>query len=813
MAKLILKISFIFVLLIMFSIQGSTGLGQKNQIQSNQTQLNIEEPSQNLSLDPDFGKIPLYFIPNEGQVDERAFFYAKASRYTLWLTKEGFVFDSARKIKKEGTKTLRRSPGDNDDPENFKFERDVSRLAFINANTKPEVVPSNDKAHKVNYFIGNDKSTWHTNIKTSRAVLYRELYPNIDLKVYGIEKQIEYDFVVRPGGQVSDISFEYKDIEKTRIDKEGNLVITTDFGELEHAKPVCYQVIKRERVKVEAKFKKIENNTYGFCVEEYNRDYELTIDPLVLMYSTFLGGSGSDECESIAIDSTGAIYVAGYTRSMDFPTEGSIQLSNAGGWSDAFIAKINASGTALVYSTYLGGAEQELPRDLAVDSEGAAYVMGATTSIDYPVKNPFQKMNGGGMDTFITKINASGSALVYSTYLGGNDDDSGNGIAVDSKGAAYMTGESSSTNFPTKNPIPGAYSGGGSKAFITKINASGSALVYSTLLGGADGNGGSDIAVDSESAVYVTGFTTSSNFPIKNPIQKNRAGGDDAFITKINSSGSALVYSTYLGGAESDQSYGIAVDSKGAAYVTGWTESSDFPTKNPIQRSIKGDRGVFVTKINSVGKKILYSTYLGGSEEEWPDDIAVDSEGAAYVIGRTRSEDFPIQDPIQRSKLGAWSDAFVTKVNSSGSALVYSTYLGGSNGAEGFSIAVDATGMAYITGITSSTDFPVKDPLQKKNAGGNDVFIAKLASFEGIRIVSWNILDYPDMNQEPREEYFRSLLEILDPDILVVQEMASAAGVDQFLKDVLNHKPPRLYKAASFFDGPDTDNALFSKIV
>jgi endonuclease/exonuclease/phosphatase family metal-dependent hydrolase len=314
--------------------------------------------------------------------------------------------------------------------------------------------------------------------------------------------------------------------------------------------------------------------------------------------------------------------------------------------------------------------------------------------------------------------------------------------------------------------------------------------------------------VDFEGAAYVTGHTASSKFPTKNPIQDSRAG---SFITKINNSGSALVYSTYLGGTNTDQAYAIAVDSKGAAYVTGWTESSDFPTKNPFQKSLKGERDVYITKISSSGEKILYSTYLGGSIEEWPDDIAVDSEGAAYVIGNTYSEDFPLMNPIQSSKPGPGSDAFVTKMSPSGNVLVYSTYLSGSESADGHGIAVDAKGTVYVTGKTSSTDFPLKNPLQKKNEGEGDVFVAKLSSFEGIRVVSWNILDYPDMNEEPREEYFHNLLNVLNPDILVVQEMASATGVSQFLKEVLNPKKPKLYKAASFFDGPDTDNALFYK--
>jgi len=608
MARLSLKILFLFVLLILLSIQGSTNLEQQNQIQPNQRQLKNEELSPSLKLNPDFGKIPLYFVPNQGQVDETALFYAKTSRYTLWLTKEGLVFDR------------RLSPRDMDEPEDVAYERDVSRLVFLNANRNPEVIPKDDTEHKVNYFIGSDESKWQTNIQTSRAVLYKELYPNIDLKVYGVEKQIEYDFVVKPGGEVSDIRFEYKEVEKTRIDKDGSLIIKTKFGEIKHAKPVCYQVIRGERVEIQAEFMKIGDNNYGFKVKGYNRNYELVIDPVVLVYSTYLGGSGNE----------------------------------------------NGFG-------------------IAVDSEGAAYVTGDTESNDFPTKSPFQGTKAGSMNAFIAKVDSSGSALIYSTYLGGSLEDSGFGIAVDSEGAAYVTGRTSSIDFPTQNPI-----------------------------------------------------------------QETNAGCLDTFITKVNASGSALIYSTYLGGFEYDPGYGIAVDSEGAAYVIGWTFSSDFPTQNPIQGS-----------------------FGGGDYGEY--------------------------------------DAFIAKVNSSGSALIYSTYLGGSDDDKGRGIAVDSEGTAYLTGQTSSTNFPVMNPFQKNYAGGEDVFIAKLASFEGIRIVSWNILDYPDSNEEPREEYFRSILKILNPDVLVVQEMASAAGVDQFLNEVLNHETPRLYKAASFFDGPDTDNALFYK--
>jgi endonuclease/exonuclease/phosphatase family metal-dependent hydrolase len=319
---------------------------------------------------------------------------------------------------------------------------------------------------------------------------------------------------------------------------------------------------------------------------------------------------------------------------------------------------------------------------------------------------------------------------------------------------------------------------------------------------------GIGIEVDSEGAVYVRGYTESVDFPTQNPIQGSYGGQGDTFITKINSSGKKLIYSTYLGGSGWDWCWGIAVDSEGAAYVTGNTESRDFPTKNAIQGSNAGGyQDAFITKINSSGSALIYSTYLGGSAEDNGTDIAVDSEGAAYVTGQTESEDFPTKNPIQRTNAGG-SDIFIAKVNSSGSALIYSTYFGGSYEDGGWGTAVDSEGAVYVSGFTESYDFPTKNPIQENNAGQRDAFITKIDTSERIRIVSWNILDYPDLNGEPREEYFQSVLEYLSPDILVVQEMTSFYGVDQFLKNIL--KPiSKKYKAANFFDGPDTDNALF----
>ncbi len=404
-----------------------------------------------------------------------------------------------------------------------------------------------------------------------------------------------------------------------------------------------------------------------------------------------------------------------------------LQASITGNY-DVFVSKINPSGTALVYSTYLGGSSADLGYGIAVDSMGNAYITGSTCSTDFPTKNPLQPNYGGGndpycADAFVTKINAAGSALVYSTYLGGSGSDEGSGIAVDSAGHAYVTGGTQSTDFPTMNPLqPGLL--GYRDAFVAKINAAGSALLYSTYLGGSSGDGGEAIAVDSAGHAYVVGYTDSTGFPTKNPLQPAYGGNVDAFVAKINAGGSALLYSTYLGGSDGDQGSGIAVDGAGNAYVTG-TAGRDFPTVNPLQPAYGGAADAFVAKINTVGSALVYSTYLGGSGAEQGIGIAVDSAGSAHVTGWTYSADFPLAGTLQKYYRGR-GDAFVARFNPTGSAFVYSTYLGGYRTDVGIGIAVDSAGNAYVTGGTSSTNFPTMNPLQPSNQGGVDAFVAKI---------------------------------------------------------------------------------------
>jgi Beta-propeller repeat len=394
----------------------------------------------------------------------------------------------------------------------------------------------------------------------------------------------------------------------------------------------------------------------------------LVIDP-VLSFSSYLGGQGGDRGYGIALDPAGNVYITGETRSANFPIMNALQSSYGGDRNDAFVTKLNPSGTAILYSTYLGGSGGETGYDIAVDSTGNAYVTGTTYSTNFPTTpGALQRTIASGDEGFVSKLNAEGNALVYSTFLGGSGGDDASGIALDSSGNAYVTGGTDSANFPTAGAFQRTKGAGQSEdVFVTKINSQGSALVFSTYLGSSEPEGGFGIAIDSNGSAYVTGITISPGFPTTpGAFQASYAGEGDAFVTKLNPQGSALAYSTFLGGRSVDHGFRIAVDSSGNAFLTGVTVSTNFPTANPLQPTSAGRDDAFVTKLNSSGTALRYSTYFGGADEDAGFDIAIDVLGNAYVTGTTTSMNFPLSAPLQATRQGN-RDAFFTKLSPSGS--------------------------------------------------------------------------------------------------------------------------------------------------
>jgi hypothetical protein len=693
-----------------------------------------------------YGKLPLSFEANHGQADGQVKFLSRTGGYTLFLTADEAVLalrgSAAKRAAPKGASgfggamvSLKRYPDTNPNPDTnphpatpHSMTGGVLRMKLRNANPAAKVSGLDELAGTSNYFIGNDPAKWRTNVPTYAKVKYEGIYSGIDLVYYGNQRRLEYDFIVAPGGDPRRIAFDIRGAKRIRQDVQGDLVFKMGEDEIRWRKPVAYQGKDGARQLVAARYAIKDTNRVGFELAKYDANRPLYIDPLI--YSTYLGGSGNDNGNSIAVDSAGNVYITGSTNSTNFPTVNPLQPTNAGGSNDAFVAKINPSGSALVYSTYLGGSGNDQGTGIAVDGAGNAYVTGYTTSTNFPTMNPFQPANGGSADAFVAELNPTGSALVYSTYLGGGGSDGGFSIAVDSLGNAYVAG-SAGAHFPlVGQPFQGVF-GGILDAFVAKLNPSGSGMAYSTYLGGSGEDFATGIAVDSAGNAYVTGLTgspsNSKHFPTKNPLQPYFGGGFyDAFVAKVNPTGSALVYSTFLGGSGNDQGSGIAVDSAGDAYVTGFTGSTNFPAVNPLQAANAGGTyDAFVAKINPSGSALVYSTYLGGSDYDKGLGIAADSAGNAYVIGQTYSTDFPTKNPLQAANGGLF-DAFVAKFNPSGSSLVYSTYLGGAGYDYGQSITVDSTGSAYVTGDTNSGDFPTKNPLQPANGGSYDAFVAKI---------------------------------------------------------------------------------------
>ncbi|HWT01381.1 MAG TPA: SBBP repeat-containing protein [Pyrinomonadaceae bacterium] len=969
-----------------------------------------------------YGKLPLSFVADE--VGGRARFVSRGKGYSLTLTPTEAVLVLAAS---RGSASPAAAKNDS-----HSAQSQVLVMKMVGANSEPRLTGLDELPGKVNYLLGNDAAKWRTNVPTYAKVKYADVYRGVDLVYYGNGRQLEYDFVVAPGADPGAIEMEFQGARSISISPNGDLVLRADGGEMTLKKPVAYQELDGRTVGVAGRYVIKGARRVGFRLGQYDKASPLVIDP-VLVYSTYLGGGLAEEGHGIAVDSSGNAFVTGRTVSPNFPAAaGSLQTAH-GGEADAFVTKLDPTGSAVLYSTYLGGGGTDTGRAIAVNAAGHAFVTGDTFSDDFPTANALHPSRGGSSDAFVAELNDTGTALVYSTYLGGRSLDSGFGIAVDSSGNAYVTGVSDSRDFPVANAlqpnklgtalfkttdatgswnpsdtgltaatvfdlafapnnpsviyaaadtgifkstdgganwattgaappppfirlavspanasvvylttnngvykstdggaswspsglagfqtraiainpsspsilyasaIPGSsavfkstdggatwntlpplsnssivfigtiiidpatpstvyagtqrglykstnsgaswsllnfgsftqpainaavidpnnsqtlyaaastgifrttngganwtkinpstpmpqmlflaldsanpltiyvanrtgaifkttdgganwafltntptssinallidptdaskiYLGGasGTDAFAAKLAAGGGSLVYSTYLGGSRADNAAGIAIDAAGNAYVVGGTASANFPVANALQpaKGDAFADsDGFVTKINPAGSALLYSTYLGGEFTDEARAVAVDQSGNAYVTGSTNSINFPVQGGLQ-NVPGPVSIdaFVTKINASGSALVYSTYLGSGGEERGYGIAVNSSGSAYVTGVVRGSNFPTVNAIQPSP-GSVMDAFVTQLNPAGSALVYSTYLGGGNNDEGRAVAVDSAGGVYVTGMTSSGDFPVANPLQPNQAGLGDAFVAKI---------------------------------------------------------------------------------------
>jgi len=657
-----------------------------------------------------YSALPLRFEENLGQADARVRFLARTHASVLFLTESG-------------TSILYLSGATAPGRDESKSE--VLRVRLVGSNRAPEISGLERLPGRSNYFVGNDPRRWRVNVPAFAQVRYRAVYPGINLVYYGNQGRLEYDFELAPGTSPRVIAMGFEGARGVGVSSTGELSVRMAKREVIVHKPLAYQLVRGLRRMVPARFESRGAAAVGFAVGPYDSSKPLTIDPVLtystylggsgvdqgksvavdasgnvyvagattssdfpttvgvvqsslkgsndvfitkldpnggaLVYSTYLGGSGDEQATHIAIDSAGNSYFTGVTGSTDFPTTlGALQTS-LGGSNDAFVVKLDSTGAALVYSTYLGGTDDDVGNSLAVDSSGNVYLVGQTSSADFPISaGAFQTAPGGNGDAFVTKLSNDGTALVYSTLLGGSASDQGTGIAVDAAaGAAYVTGMTSSTDFPTANALQAAI-GGSSDVFVTEVGPDGKSLIYSTFLGGTNSDAGADVVLDSSQDALVTGTTNSTDFPVLNPYQATNAGGSDGFVTKINAGGSALGWSTYLGGSGQDVPRAMALDSAGNVYVVGQTGSANFPKANPLQSYLLAT-DAFVTELDAGGATLLFSTLLGGSGQEIARAVAVDSAGNVYVTGDTDSPDFPtLAGSLHTSTAGA-VDVFVVK--------------------------------------------------------------------------------------------------------------------------------------------------------
>jgi len=719
-----------------------------------------------VKVNQDFGRMPLYFIPNKGQAAAQVEYYIQGKDKTVYFTPEGLTYvlngRGAGEKKDEsryfGSRHLRTEKEEN---ELQNMRGWVVKLNFVGAN--PDVRPSGEEKTEavISYFKGRPEE-WKTGLPTYSRIVYRDLWPGIDLAYFGTTDRLKYEFIVHPGAEPSQIGLSYSGVDDLKVNGEGQLEVSTPAGGFEDGVPIGYQEVDGTRVDVALRYKleqsPIEETgafqegalersyIYGFEVGEYDRTRPLILDPVVLVYCGYIGGQGNDMGYGIALDGSRNVYITGdtYSTSTKFPLTVGPDLTFNGGNIDAFVAKLDSTGTAFLYCGYIGGSGSETGYGIAVDGSGNAYITGHTdsTQATFPVLfGPDLTYNGDDSDAFVAKVNSTGTALLYCGYIGGSDIDTSYGIAVDSYGNAYVTGETESTQatFPVTVGPDLTYNTWGD-VFVAKVDSMGTALLYCGYIGGLSYEESRGIAVDSSGNVYVTGYTFSTQdedaFPVLVGPDLTQNGYRDVFVAKVNSIGTALLYCGYIGGKWEDFGYGITVDDSGNAFITGSTDGGDgtFPSLvgPDVTYNCSGGSDAFVAKVDSTGSRLLYCGFLGGgSGATYGEGIAIDGSGNAYLTGFTYAKEinFPILDGPDLTHNGRL-DAFVAKVNSTGSAFVYVGYIGGSIDDRGYGIAVDGYGNVYVGGYTYSSEatFPVLIGPDLTHNGTADVFVAKVSS-------------------------------------------------------------------------------------
>lgn len=657
------------------------------------------------------GDLPYRFEENSGQFAPEVRYIARANGYEMYLTDSETVmvlYKPRGREAKDGMDytTLRMTIRGSQAPKNWERGKQLPGVA--------------------NYFRGQDPSGWRRNVPAYESVTAKQVQPGVDLVWYGKDRKLEYDLVVAPGVDPSTLEVAWNGARSMKIDRTGNLVLDTEFGQVVQQRPYVYQMVNGKQVKIEARYSLRPNSGARFELARYDRTKPLVIDPAVMVYSTFLGTQPTSG-RGVFADATGNVYLLGQSFSPTFPFVAPFRTAQTVG--EIFLAKFNPAGTALLYATYLGGNSDDAPYSLAVDGAGSAYVLGSSRSADFPLRTPIQSSlastNPLAGDTTLTKFTPAGNDIVYSTLFGSTDGTLPAALSLAPDGGVYFATFLSGTS--TVTPAPTVLNASATRTVFAKMRAAGNALEWVTAVGDIVV---ADITSDS-TGIYFGGDNRSrpAYAAINAPpgLVQNRT--DDAVVGKLNPAGTALLYYTHIGGSQYEQIDAVAVDSTGALYAGGTTKSPDLPVQNPLRPYIAPAAGGnfqdgFVVKLAPAGNSLAYLSYIGGSGDDFIFDVAVDSAGGLALVGNTFSTDIPQVESVQTTSRGQ-QEIFVMKLKPAGNALDFSTYLGGTGADLGYAIALGTGGSVYVTGVTEGPSFPTVNAFQSAQPGGLIAFLTK----------------------------------------------------------------------------------------
>jgi len=674
----------------------------------------------NPNLGNNLNNATLTFTANNGQWNDAILFRSNIGNATMWFTREGAYYQFTRRMEK----TI-----DKDRIKSSKFEMSINvpanetmmiKASFIGAGEIIDVNGRDAVNYTCNYFLGNDRSKWKTNVPSYGTIVYEDLYPGVDLKYYGNNREMEYDFEISPGADPSQVMVRYDGIESLDITPTGELVVSTSWGEVVEQKPLVYQGSGTNRQIVECEYRLLGDNTFGFNLPAgYDDALALVIDP-VLSYSSYFGGGNHNIWSKVKVDDDGFIYLGGYTSSADFPTEMALDEIYNGGW-DAVVTKLTPTGGDLVFSTYLGGSENDQIHDIDLDPEGNIVFVGDGRP-GFPLNNPIDAVcSGSWNDVVVGRLTPNGDSLMFGTYLGGDLHDLGQGIVTDVDGNIYITGETRSIDFPTKAGFDESHNGE-YDIYATKIAYPGDTIIYSTFLGGMQDDRPRSITLQGDYSAVVGGTSYSSGYPLENPLYGTKADSADAVITVLSPTGNSLLYSTFIGGDGYDEVWRLKTNDAGDIFACGVTRSANFPLYNAIDPVFSPDNEGFILRLSGQDGSMIYSTFIGGEGDELIFDLDIDQFDNVYIVGRTSSSDLLWINAFDSTVGIDEVDALLAILDPTGQSILLSTLFGAAHEERCYGIDVSTSGKIYMVGKANYPGLPLVNQYSSWN-GSEDGFL------------------------------------------------------------------------------------------